>query len=242
MPSTNPSRIASPLGRLGERRVEVRVEVVLRLEPEDAALAARVGGLQHRGEADRLAGGTARSASAAHGREPRLRHARVGERAPHRDLVRHPVRRLRADPGQAERARRPRRRPARRGRPTRSARRRPRAAAPTSVTASTSVKSTASPTSASWSPSASGLRSTATTRSPSSFARRIARRWWRPAPTKRTVWHRLRRPGAAEAGPGRGTRRGSSGRSRSRPDARSVVQTAPAVEACRSRVAVSGPP
>ena len=42
--------------------------------------------------------------------------------------------------------------------------------------------------SASASPSASGLRSTAATRSPSSFARRIARRWWRPAPTKRTVF------------------------------------------------------
>ena len=58
---------------------------------------------------------------------------------------------------------------------------------PTSVTAATSVKSTASPSSATASPGASGLRSTATTRRPSSFARRIARRWWRPAPTKRTV-------------------------------------------------------
>src|SRR6476619_4551036 len=58
---------------------------------------------------------------------------------------------------------------------------------PTSVTASTSVKSTTSPTSASPRPSASALRSTATTRSSSSRARRIARRWCRPAPTKRTV-------------------------------------------------------
>ena len=58
----------------------------------------------------------------------------------------------------------------------------------TSVTASTSVKSTASPTSATCSPSASGLRSTATTRRPCSRACRIARRWWRPAPTKRTVF------------------------------------------------------
>src|SRR5207249_6217987 len=45
-----------------------------------------------------------------------------------------------------------------------------------------------SATSASASPGASGLRSTATTRSPSSFARRIAPRWCRPAPTKRTVF------------------------------------------------------
>ena len=35
-----------------------------------------------------------------------------------------------------------------------------------------------------------GLRSTATTRRPSSWACRIARRWWRPAPTKRTVFKR----------------------------------------------------
>src|SRR3954447_25255773 len=58
---------------------------------------------------------------------------------------------------------------------------------PTSVTAAASVKSTTSATSASPRPSAAALRSTATTRRPSSRARRIARRWWRPAPTKRTV-------------------------------------------------------
>ncbi len=58
----------------------------------------------------------------------------------------------------------------------------------TSVTAGTSVKSTTSPTSATASPRASGLRSTPTTRRPSSWARRMARRWWRPAPTKRTVF------------------------------------------------------
>src|SRR5919106_3086693 len=56
-----------------------------------------------------------------------------------------------------------------------------------SVTAGTSVKSTGSATSASRRPRASGLRSTATTRRPSSLARRIARRWWRPAPTKSTL-------------------------------------------------------
>src|SRR5436190_1181391 len=42
--------------------------------------------------------------------------------------------------------------------------------------------------SASASPSASALRSTAATRRPSSLARWIARRWCRPAPTKRTVF------------------------------------------------------
>ena len=54
-------------------------------------------------------------------------------------------------------------------------------------TAPTSAKSTTLAMSASLSPGASGLRSTAATRSPISFAWRIARRWWRPAPMKRTV-------------------------------------------------------
>ena len=62
----------------------------------------------------------------------------------------------------------------------------------TSITPSTSTKSTTSASSACWRPAASGLRSTATTRRPSCFARRIARRWWRPAPTKRTVFTRGR--------------------------------------------------
>ena len=177
-----------PLRRLGERRVEVRVEVVLRGEPEDAALAARVGGLQHGREADRLAGRTC-AREVARGGEARLRHAGVGERAPHRDLVRHPVRRLRcrSPAGRAARRRRRRRDGAVGGHGEHAVD--ARGAAPTSVTASTSVKSTASATSASCSPSASGFRSTATTRSPSSLARRIARRWWRPAPTKRTLAH-----------------------------------------------------
>src|SRR5439155_27280515 len=47
-------------------------------------------------------------------------------------------------------------------------------------------------TSASVKPGASALRSIAATRSPSSLARRIARRWCRPAPTKRTVFIRRR--------------------------------------------------
>src|SRR5689334_21593216 len=54
-------------------------------------------------------------------------------------------------------------------------------------TASTSEKSTTFAMSASRSPSASAFRSTAATRSLRSFAWTIARRWWRPAPTNRTV-------------------------------------------------------
>ena len=42
---------------LGERSVQVRVEIVDRLEPEDPALPAGVGRLQHGGEPDRLRGG-----------------------------------------------------------------------------------------------------------------------------------------------------------------------------------------
>ena len=45
-----------------------------------------------------------------------------------------------------------------------------------------------SATSAPASPGASGFRSTATTRAPSSRTRAIARRWCRPAPTKRTLF------------------------------------------------------
>src|SRR3954447_24368008 len=54
-------------------------------------------------------------------------------------------------------------------------------------TASTFEKSTTFAMSASCRPGASGLRSTAATRRPICFAWRLARRWWRPAPTKRTV-------------------------------------------------------
>ena len=87
-----------------QRDVEVRVEVVHRLEPEDAALPARVGRLQHGGEADGLRRGQ-RLAQVARGREARLRHSRLGEPAPHRDLVRHQVRGVVADSRQAERLR-----------------------------------------------------------------------------------------------------------------------------------------
>src|SRR5438067_3017768 len=59
---------------------------------------------------------------------------------------------------------------------------------PSSAIAAMSPKSTTSATSAWASPAAPALPSTATTRKPSCFARRIARRWCRPAPTKTTVF------------------------------------------------------
>ena len=79
--------------------MQVRVDLVERLDAEDAALAARVGRLQHRREAD-LVRRAAPLRDRADGGEARLRHAGLGEPAPHRDLVRHQVRRLDADPRQ----------------------------------------------------------------------------------------------------------------------------------------------
>ena len=78
------------------------VEVVGRAQPEDAALPARVGGLEDGGKADRL-GRSARLGVRADGREAGLRNAVLGEPPPHRDLVRHHVRGVGADPGQPER-------------------------------------------------------------------------------------------------------------------------------------------
>ena len=89
------------LRRLGERGVEVAVEVVLALEPEDTTLPARVGRLQHGGQPDRLQRAPALR-ERSHGGERRLRHAVVRERAAHHDLVAHPLRHARADRGQAE--------------------------------------------------------------------------------------------------------------------------------------------
>ena len=111
--------------------------------------------------------------------EARLRHARVGEPRAHRDLVRHQVRRLDADPGQPARLGdrgddrdgavgadgqhavelEPRRRLEHRGRVG-------------EVDDLRDVRLCEA--------ERVGLRSTAATRRPSSFARRIARRWWRP--------------------------------------------------------------
>ena len=81
--------------------MEVAVEVVLALEPEDATLPARVGRLQHGRQPDRLQRAPA-LCERAHGGERRLRHAVVRERASHHDLVAHPLGHARADRGQAE--------------------------------------------------------------------------------------------------------------------------------------------
>ena len=89
-------------GGLGERHVQVGVELVLRLDVEDAALPARVGRLQHRRHADGVERG-AGAQQVACAREGRLRHAGVGERPAHRDLVRHQVGGVGADPRQPER-------------------------------------------------------------------------------------------------------------------------------------------
>jgi hypothetical protein len=87
--------------RLGQRPVEVPLEVVQRVEPEDAALATRVGRLQHGREPD-SARGAARLVQRPHRREARLRDAGVGEEPAHGDLVGHHLRGLGADPGQPE--------------------------------------------------------------------------------------------------------------------------------------------
>jgi len=90
--------------RFGQRRVQMSLEIVDRVEPEDAALTAGVRGLQHSREADGL-DGRVRLVQRARGRVPRLRHARVGKALPHRDLVGHQVSCLGADPRQPERLR-----------------------------------------------------------------------------------------------------------------------------------------
>ena len=76
--------------------MEVGVQVVSRVEPEDAALPARVRGFEHARDSDGADGGSPLSEIAGR-REPRLWHARLGERAAHADLVRHQMRRRRPD-------------------------------------------------------------------------------------------------------------------------------------------------
>jgi hypothetical protein len=88
--------------RFGERHVQVREQVVLRLDQEQPALAAGVGRLEDCGQADRLER-RPRVGDAADRREARLRHACLGEPPPHRDLVRHQVGGLGADARQAQR-------------------------------------------------------------------------------------------------------------------------------------------
>ena len=172
--------------RLGESGMDVRVELVVRPDEEDPSLAAGVGRLQHSRHPDRVEGGP-RTQHVAGAGKARLRHAGVGERAPHRDLVRHQVGGLGPNPGRAKRLRDG-------GDDGHSPVRRDGQHAVDAVAASDvgdcgdigEVDRLA--LSAAPSPGASGFRSTAMTRRPSSFARRMARRWWRPAPTKRTVF------------------------------------------------------
>ena len=137
--------------RLGERDVQMRVELVLRLDVEDAALAARVGGLQHRRDAGRVERG-ARALQVARSGEPRLRHAaRPRASAASRSC---------ASSGARSRGRsRAARASSATAATTGTARSAETVSTPstawrraTSVTASTSVKSTASPTSAAVEP------------------------------------------------------------------------------------------
>ena len=157
-----------------------------RFDAEIAALAAGVGGLEHGREAD-LVGRPPPLGDRAHGREARLRDARVGEACGASRPCASSGARVDADARQPARlgdGRDDRHGPVgahghhavdvqaaprlqhrvRRRRSRRPSRCRPRRG-----------------------PGASGLRSTAATRNPIAFAWRIARRWWRPAPTKRTV-------------------------------------------------------
>ncbi len=93
-------RLAARRGR--QRFVQMRVDVVQRLDTEDAALTPRVRRLEHRGEAD-LVGGASPLRERPHCCEPWLRHAGVREAPPHRDLVRHQMRGLCADARQSPR-------------------------------------------------------------------------------------------------------------------------------------------
>ncbi len=89
------------LGGFRQRCMEVAVEIVFALDPEDASLAARVGRLQDTGEANGLERAPALD-ERADGGERRLRHAFLGKSATHDNLVPHPVRNRRADRRQAE--------------------------------------------------------------------------------------------------------------------------------------------
>ena len=86
---------------LGERRVEVRLQVARVVDPEDPTLSARVDRLEHGGEPDRVDRGSSLG-EAPDRRERRLRDPLLGERPPHRDLVRHAVRDVGADRREAE--------------------------------------------------------------------------------------------------------------------------------------------
>ena len=81
--------------------MEVRLEVAGHVDPEDATLAARVDGLQHGWEPDRL-DRRAAFREVPDGRERGLRDALLGERPSHRDLVGHAVRDVASDRGKPE--------------------------------------------------------------------------------------------------------------------------------------------
>ncbi len=187
-PSTKPSRIASSVGDSASAAWRCSSRSSARLDPEDAALAAGVGRLEHRRQADRSRAPRrplARSRTAANGgcgtpssaSTRRIAILCVIRCATSLPIVGQPE--ALGDRGDD--------RHGTVGRDGQRRRRRRGGARPPS-TASTSVKSTTSGTSARRRPGASALRSTATTRRPLSRACRIARRWWRPAPTKRSVF------------------------------------------------------
>ena len=80
---------------------EIAFELLPRVDPEDGALAARVGRLEHGGEADRLERrvDVVRGAKCAYAG---CGSRRLGECVPHRALVRDEMSRLRADPREPE--------------------------------------------------------------------------------------------------------------------------------------------
>ena len=174
--------------RLGERGVEAALEVAARLEPEDAALATRVGGLEHRREARPSRarrgprGGRGRRRSAAAGTPASASVRRIATLCVIRCAVWVPI------PGRpsasATAATTGTARSAETVRTPSTAWRRP-----ASIAAATSAKSTTSATSASCRPGALCVAVDRRRRAgPARGAWAIARRWWRPAPTKRTVF------------------------------------------------------
>ena len=106
IPSTNSSTITSPRRESASVSANFDSRSSTRLEPEHAALAARVGGLDHVREAD-VCDGRARLLERARRAEPRLRDAGGLQPATHLDLVREAQRRRRR---RSRRGRAPRRR------------------------------------------------------------------------------------------------------------------------------------
>ena len=146
---------------------------------------SRVGGLEHRGQPDRVERGAALR-QVPRRREGRLRQPLLGKGAPQRELVGEAVRGVPAEGREPEALRDDgddRHRTVAR---ERQQRRRPRGCARASSIAAASPTSATSATSARPRPSACGSSSTATTRWPRPRTWTIAARWSRPAPTRRT--------------------------------------------------------